>query len=141
MKTLKPFIAACLFATLSAPLLAQTAMPRVEQRQANQERRIEQGERSGALTNREATRLERGQAHVERMENRAAADGKVTPRERARLDQAQDRENRRIAEQKRDRQHDLNHDGHNDNQGRRVGRWEGQGDARHVGPREGRGRR
>jgi len=141
MKTIKPIIAACLFAALAAPVMAQNAMPRVDQRQANQERRIEQGEKSGALTDREAARMERGQERMGRMENRMEADGKVTPRERARMDQAQDRQSRRIAEQKHDRQHDFNNDGRNDNQGRRVGRWEEQGEARHVGPREGRGRR
>lgn len=141
MKTIKPVVAALLFAALSAPLLAQTATPRVDQRQLNQERRIDQGTQSGALNNREAARLEKGQAHVERLETRAEADGRVTGRERARLDQAQDRQSRRIAEQKHDRQHDLNHDGRNDNQGRRVGRWDDHGEARHVGPREGRGRR
>lgn len=113
-----PVVAAVL---LLAPVLAsaQTTMPRVEQRQANQERRIEQGEASGALTQREANRLERGQQHVENMENRARADGVVTQRERARLHQAQDVESRRIDRQKHDRQHDFNHDGMRDRPARR----------------------
>jgi hypothetical protein len=126
MKTIKPIIAACLFAALAAPVMAQNAMPRVDQRQANQERRIEQGEKSGALTDREASRMERGQAHVERMESRAEADGKVTAGERARLRQAENVESRRINQEKHDGQHDFNHDGRNDRSERRAARRAGR---------------
>lgn len=78
--------------------------PVVDQRQENQEDRIEQGQASGELTNREARRLEAGQEHVERMEDRAKADGDVTARERARLERAENRNSRRIYKQKHDRQ-------------------------------------
>ncbi|WP_412481037.1 hypothetical protein [Azonexus sp. IMCC34839] len=96
---------------LPAAVFAQANTPRVDQRQANQEQRIDQGVASGALTQREANRMERGQQHVENMENRAKADGVVTRRERARLHQAQEVESRRIYAQKHDRQHDYNHNG------------------------------
>jgi hypothetical protein len=109
MKSIKAVfaVAACL------PVLAfaQANTPRVDQRQANQEQRIDQGVASGSLTRREANRLERGQQHVENMESRAKADGVVTKGERARLHQAQNVESRRIAAQKHDRQHDYNHNG------------------------------
>lgn len=117
LKTIRKIAAPMiLLATAISPLLAsaQTALPGVEQRQLNQERRIDQGVASGALTNREAQRLERGQQHVENMENRAQADGKVTRGERERLRQAQVVESRRIDNQKHDRQHDFNHDGQRD---------------------------
>lgn len=91
-----------------------TATPRVEQREANQERRIEQGEKSGQLTQREANRLEKEQGRIERAEDKAKADGKVTPQERARLNTMQDRASRDIAREKHDRQRDLNHDGRTD---------------------------
>ncbi|HXE40834.1 MAG TPA: hypothetical protein VN639_20395 [Azonexus sp.] len=106
---------------LSLPVLAfaQANTPRVDQRQANQERRIEQGVASGSLTPREANRLERGQQHVANMESRAKADGVVTPRERARLHQAQDVQSRRIYAQKHDAQHDYNHNGRVDRPYRR----------------------
>ena len=78
--------------------------PRVDQRQENQERRIEQGVASGQLTQREAARLEHRQDHVAAAEARAKADGQVTRRERARLHAMQDRESRRIHRQKHDRQ-------------------------------------
>lgn len=90
---------------------AQANTPRVDQRQANQEQRIDQGVASGSLTQREANRLERGQQHVDNMENRAKADGVVTRGERARLHQAQDAQSARIYHQKHDRQHDYNHNG------------------------------
>lgn len=91
---------------VSVPLLAsaQTATPGIDQRQINQERRIEQGERSGQLTPNEAARLERGQTHVDRMEDRAKADGTVTRQERNRIHQAQDVQSRRIYREKHDAQ-------------------------------------
>jgi len=106
---------------LAIPVLAfaQANTPRVDQRQANQEQRIDQGVASGSLTQREANRLERGQQHVDNMENRAKSDGVVTNRERAQLHRAQDRQSERIYAQKHDRQHDYNHDGRVDRPRRR----------------------
>jgi hypothetical protein len=102
---MKALIAATLAAVFAAPLLAQTtSTPRIDQRQQNQERRIEQGEKSGSLNPREAGRLERGQARVQKMEDKAAGDGKVTAKERARLEHAQNKQSRRIYRQKHDRQ-------------------------------------
>jgi opacity protein-like surface antigen len=83
---------------------AQADTPGIDQRQANQERRIDQGIASGQLTQREATRLDRQQDRIDRMENKAKADGVVTARERARLHAAQDRASRNIAREKHDRQ-------------------------------------
>jgi hypothetical protein len=90
---------------IALPVMAQTqSTPKIDQRQANQERRIEQGEKSGALNQREAARLEKGQARVQKMENKAVADGKVTPKEQARINKAQNKQSRRIAKQKHDAQ-------------------------------------
>ena len=87
------------------PASAQVqSTPRVDQRQANQERRIEQGVKSGALTDKEAARLEKGQAHVQKMEDKAVADGKVTKKERERLEHAQNNQSRKIYRQKHDKQ-------------------------------------
>ena len=91
-----------LFASLSAQ--AQTDTPRFDQRQANQQQRIDQGVASGQLTPREATRLENGQARLQNKEDRAKADGVVTPQERARLQHAENVQSRHIARQKHDRQ-------------------------------------
>ena len=104
MKTI-PLATLLAVATLALPAAAQTqSTPRIDQRQANQERRIEQGEKSGALTAKEAARLEKGQAQVQKMEDKAAADGKVTKKERARMEKAQDRQSRRIYREKHDKQ-------------------------------------
>ncbi len=104
MKTMK-LLAAAAIAARALPALAQTtSTPRIDQRQANQERRIEQGEKSGALNKKEAARLEKGQARIQKMENKATADGKVTAKERARIEKAQNRESRRIFREKHDKQ-------------------------------------
>ena len=104
MKTVS-FVTLLAAAAVALPAAAQTqSTPRVDQRQANQERRIERGEKSGALTQKEAARLDKGQAHVQKMEDKAAADGKVTAKERVRLEKAQDRQSRRIYRQKHDKQ-------------------------------------
>lgn len=104
---------------LAVPLLAMAqTTPRIDQRQANQEQRIQQGVQSGSLTPKEAARLEKGQDHVQNMENKVKADGKVTPKERQRIEHAQDNQSRKIAREKHDRQHDLNHDGKMDHPNR-----------------------
>lgn len=109
MKTIKALAAIAI--VLPTLAFAQANTPRVDQRQVNQEQRIDQGVASGSLTQREANRMERGQQHVDNMENRAKSDGVVTRQERARLHQAQDVQSKRIYRQKHDRQHDYNHNG------------------------------
>lgn len=118
---MKQIKAAVVALVLSLPVLAlaQANTPRVDERQANQERRIDQGIASGSLTQREANRLDRGQQRVDNMENRAKSDGVVTRRERAQLHRAQDRQSERIYAQKHDRQHDFNHNGRVDRPRRR----------------------
>ena len=74
------------------------------QRDVNQQRRIEQGVRSGELTNREAARLERGQARDNAAQARAGADGKVGPNEQRRLQRQENRQSRRIYREKHDAQ-------------------------------------
>jgi hypothetical protein len=76
--------------------------PRIDQRQANQERRIDQGVASGALTKRETRRLEKQQAHIDKAEDRAKADGTVTAAERKRPTKMQNHASRDIYRQKHD---------------------------------------
>lgn len=98
-------VAVTALAFVAWPALTQAqSTPRIDQRQANQEQRIDQGVASGQLTKREAAQLEKGQAHVQQMEDQALADGTMTKRERARLERAQNRQSRRIFRQKHDRQ-------------------------------------
>nr|MBL8412573.1 hypothetical protein [Dechloromonas sp.] len=107
-------ILAALVVVVPAFAFAQANTPRVDQRQANQEQRIDQGVASGSLTQREANRLGNGQARVDNIENRAKSDGVVTRQERAHLHHAQEKQSHRIYAQKHDRQHDYNHNGRTD---------------------------
>ena len=102
MKT--QLIAAAIATVISVPVFAQANTPGIDQRQANQERRIDQGVASGELNARETARLDRGQDRVDNMENRAKSDGVVTRGERAKIHAAQDRQSDRIYRQKHDRQ-------------------------------------
>ena len=100
MKALAAALISTLITTLSLAAQAQTNTPRVDQRQASQERRIDQGVAAGSLSASEAARLERQQDSVDHMENRAKSDGQVTRRERAKLHAAQDHSSRTIARKK-----------------------------------------
>jgi len=66
------------------------------QRNINQEQRIENGEKSGQLNNRQVGRLEHGQAKVDRKEANAAADGHVGAAEQRGIQHAENRQSRRI---------------------------------------------
>lgn len=76
-----------------------------EQRDANQQKRIEQGIESGELTEKEAERLQRGADRIERAEDRAEADGHVGKVEQRHIRRMQNRESRKIRRNKHDRQH------------------------------------
>lgn len=89
---------------MSGMAYAQANTPRIDQRQANQEQRIDQGIVSGQLTEQEAARLNKQQDHIDTMENKAKADGVVTKKERTRIHNAQDRASRHIAREKHDAQ-------------------------------------
>jgi hypothetical protein len=101
----KTFIAAAVMALSAfAATAAGTDTPRIDQRQANQEQRIDKGIASGELTKPEARRMNRQQAVVNRAEDRAKADGIVTAQERKRLTKAQNATSKRIYRQKHDAQ-------------------------------------
>ena len=104
MKTMK-FVTAAVFAALALPAFAQTtSTPRIDQRQENQQRRIDEGVKSGQLTKKEAARLQKEQARIQKMENKAAADGKVTAKERRQIERAQDRASKNIERERHDKQ-------------------------------------
>ena len=88
----------------TASFSATESTPRIDQRQENQEKRIDHGVKSGALTGKETVRLDKGQKHVQRMEDKAVADGKVTAKERRRIEHAQDKQSKKIYRQKHDKQ-------------------------------------
>ena len=102
---MKKLLGIAVLSTISLPVFAQDVFtsPGIEQRQANQERRIEQGVRDGFITRAEAARLERGQERIRQMERDALANGRFTPYERAEIQSELERQSRRIAELTRDR--------------------------------------
>ena len=74
------------------------------QRNINQQQRIEQGVKSGSLTNREVSKLERGQARDNAMQYRAGRDGHVGPNEQRRIQSAENAQSGRIYREKHDAQ-------------------------------------
>jgi hypothetical protein len=72
------------------------------QRNVNQQQRIEQGVKSGQLTNREVGKLENGQARVDRAEARAGANGRVSANEQQRIQKAENQQSKRIYKEKHD---------------------------------------
>ena len=108
-------VAGAVFAQSPAPAPKDpTATPRIDQREANQQKRIDQGVASGQLTPKEAARLQKRDAKLEADKQAAKADGKVTSAERRKLNREADRDSRAIAREKHDKQRDLNHDGKKD---------------------------
>jgi hypothetical protein len=83
---------------------ASAATPGIDKRQANQEKRIDQGIASGELNKRETRRLEKQQARINRAENKAKTDGVVTTVERKRLHKMEDKASANIYQQKHDKQ-------------------------------------
>ena len=61
---------------------------------------IENGVKSGSLTNREAGNLERGQAKVDRKEAKAAANGHVGAGEQKNIQSAENHQSKRIHREK-----------------------------------------
>jgi len=95
------------FAQAPAPSPAP-ATPRVDQRQANQQQRIDQGVASGQLAPRQAAGLQQEQKHIAMREARAKSDGVVTQHERRQLHKAQNKASRHIQHQKH-RKHARHH--------------------------------
>ncbi|HZF19365.1 MAG TPA: hypothetical protein VE008_06625 [Burkholderiales bacterium] len=74
------------------------------QRNINQQQRVEQGVKSGQLTNREVGKLESGQARTDRAEARAGANGHVSANEQQRIQNAENQQSKHIYKQKHDKQ-------------------------------------
>jgi len=70
------------------------------QRNVAQQGRIEQGEKSGQLTTREAGSLERGQARTNRAQAAVAANGHVTAGEQSRIQKRENHQSARIYDKK-----------------------------------------
>jgi len=94
-------VSAFLFVLVSK---AQTATPKVTERQENQQARIAQGVKSGELTAAETKNLENREAKIQHDKKAAKSDGTVTAAERAKLNREEDRSSRAIYRQKHDGQ-------------------------------------
>lgn len=76
----------------------------IDQMQARQRQRIQQGIRSGELTPREAQRLMAEQQQIERMQHRFMSDNRINPFERQRLMAELEDASRNIWREKHDAQ-------------------------------------
>jgi hypothetical protein len=75
--------------TSGAAWAQNTPAEQDQQRDVNQQQRIEQGLQSGQLSTKEAGQLERQQQHIDNMESRDMKKGPMTAEEQRRLDAAQ----------------------------------------------------
>jgi len=106
---MKKLLVVAVLGALSLPAFAQlNSTPRIDQRQENQERRIEEGVRTGQINRREEARLRAELRDIRRMERRAMADGRISRYEQAQIEQAQNQLSRNIARERRDDQHARN---------------------------------
>ena len=87
------------FAQAPAP-----ATPNLDKREANQQKRINQGAASGQLNAKEANRLDKREAKLAADESAAKADGKITRAERLKLQREANRDSAAIHRQKHDKQ-------------------------------------
>jgi hypothetical protein len=104
MRMIKLSLAVTVAGLMSGVALAQTAAEQDQQRDVNQQTRIEQGLKSGELNTKEAGHLEREQQHVDRMEAHDLKDGRMSAGEQLRLDKAQNAASADIYKQKHDAQ-------------------------------------
>ena len=102
---MKKMMGCMLAGTMSIMLLTSafagpTDDPGIQKREQNQEKRIQQGEKSGQLTPGEAGRLEAQQTRIKQSEERMKADGKLTKAERRKLTREQNRASKNIYRKK-----------------------------------------
>lgn len=101
---MKKIILSFLIVLLVASISWAQSTPVIDQRQQNQQARINQGVVSGEVNRAEAARLRAEQRHIRRTERRAKADGNVTAKERAKIQRKQNKVSRDIRRQKHDGQ-------------------------------------
>ena len=105
MKTLKICLAIAASSVVTATAWSAGVAARDQLRNLNQERRIEQGLRSGALTTKEAGRLEREEQRIDRMEALDLKNGSLSTAEQRRINAAENKASRDILDEKTDAQH------------------------------------
>jgi Skp family chaperone for outer membrane proteins len=103
-------LVATLAMTLAGLAMAQTATPKdplatpgLDKREANQQKRIDQGVASGQLTAKETNRMDKRQAKLAADESAAKSDGKVTQAERRKLHREANKDSTAIHKAKHNR--------------------------------------
>jgi hypothetical protein len=96
MKTMSITVQLVALSVLTSAAWAQTTAEKDQQRDVNQQQRIEQGLQSGQLSSKEAGSLERQEQHLDKMEARDMKNGSISPAEQARLNAAQNKVSRDI---------------------------------------------
>jgi hypothetical protein len=96
MKTTAISLQLIAMSVLTTAAWAQTPAEQDQQRNVNQQQRIEQGLQSGQLSTKEAGSLERQEKHVDNMEARDLKNGSMSAGEQARLNAAQNKVSRDI---------------------------------------------
>ena len=91
MKTTAITLQLIAVSVLTTAAWAQTPAEQDQQRDVNQQQRIEQGLQSGQLSTKEASSLERQEKHVDNMEARDLKNGSMSAGEQARLNAAQNK--------------------------------------------------
>ena len=91
MKTTAITLQLIAMGVLTTAAWAQTPAEQAQQRDVNQQQRIEQGLQSGQLSTKEAGSLERQEKHVDNMEARDLKNGSMSAGEQARLNAAQNK--------------------------------------------------
>jgi hypothetical protein len=99
MKTITVCLGVLAAGILSTAALAQTVQ-QDQQRDVNQQERIDQGLKSGQLSTQEAGQLERQEQHIDNMQANDLKNGSITPAEQSRLNAAQNRASGDIAADK-----------------------------------------
>jgi hypothetical protein len=93
-------LTACAVLALTVGTASAQAVSTDQQRDVNQQERVDQGLKSGQLSTGEAAKLEQGQAHIDHMESNADRNGSVSPAEQARIQAAQNRQSTAIHDDK-----------------------------------------
>ncbi|GAB4406720.1 MAG: hypothetical protein OHK0032_01830 [Thermodesulfovibrionales bacterium] len=94
------FLAGVMIMMIAGGAFAGTADPNIQDRIAEQQRRIDNGITTGALTRHEADVLQDNLNWIKAEEARLKADGRLTKRERARLHRELDRNSAMIYKKK-----------------------------------------
>lgn len=79
---------------------SQTTKKQVNKRQVVQNKKINQGVKSGELTKKEAVKLKAQQRNINQTKKAAKADGVVTPKEKAIIKHKQNKAAKNIAKKK-----------------------------------------